>query len=123
MAVIVLADDDDLVRQSLAMVLRDAGHVVHEAGHGAAAADAIETFSPGLVITDVFMPGTDGIELLQHIQETRPDLPVLAISGGGMQQDPKFSSGLAIASGAKQSLSKPIDNDVLLAEVSRLARG
>lgn len=120
MAVILLADDDDRVRFALALVLRDAGHEVHEADFGGAALALLDDVRPDLVITDMFMPEMDGIELVKQLRRTAMPVPILAISGGGMHNDPDVATGLAKLAGADRVLSKPIANDVLLREVTEL---
>ena len=120
MAVILLADDDAMVRETIAMLLEDAGHEVHQASDGAGALEMLETMRPDLVVTDVFMPQIDGIELIRSIRRIHADLKVLAISGGGMYQDPKLATQLAAATGASRVLRKPVSNDELLDEVALL---
>ena len=120
MAAILLAEDDDMVREAIALLLRNAGHEVREASHGGEALTAIEANAPDLVVTDVFMPSVDGIELVRQIRATKPDVKVLAISGGGMYQDPKLATQLVAATGAHSVLHKPVRNAELLEEIAHL---
>ncbi len=120
MAVIVLADDDDRVRFALALVLRDAGHEVHEADYGGAVLQSMDTVRPDLVITDLFMPGMDGIELIKRLRKAKSDVQILAVSGGGMHNDPGMATSLAKLAGADRVMAKPIQNDILLREVAEL---
>ncbi|MDJ0897055.1 MAG: response regulator [Alphaproteobacteria bacterium] len=120
MALILLTDDDDRVRCALALLLRDAGHEVHEAIHGRAALDAIENIKPALIITDVYMPGLDGIELIRAIRKNDTQVKILAISGGGVHRNPKLATNLAGLSGADRVMEKPVKNDMLLDEVASL---
>ena len=123
MAVILLTDDDDSVRYALALLLRGAGHEVHEASHGDAALTMMETQMPDLLITDVYMPGIDGVQLIQEVRKRNPGLKILGISGGGMHRDPKLAISLAEVAGANRVLPKPIMNDLLLEEVAKLVGG
>ena len=79
---ILVVDDDILVREVTAGMLADAGHRVHEAANGRAALDLLATAGPiDLLITDVNMPGMDGLELVRAAHARWPDLPVLLVSG------------------------------------------
>ena len=120
MAVILLAEDDERVRFALALVLRDAGHEVHEADYGGAVLTAMDSVRPDLVITDLFMPGMDGIELIKQLRKAKADVRILAISGGGMHNDPGMATSLAKLAGADRVMAKPIQNDVLLRKVAEM---
>ena len=84
MAKILIVDDDDSVRQSVAMILRYARHEIVEAGDGRRGLHALEQ-DPAIdvVLCDVKMPQMDGIECLSRMLELRTDLPVIMISGHG----------------------------------------
>lgn len=120
MAVILLADDDDRVRFALALVLRDAGYEVHETDYGGAVLAVIDSMRPDLVITDLFMPEMDGIELIKQLRKARSEVRILAISGGGMHNNPGMAASLAKLAGADRVMAKPIQNDTLLREVAEL---
>jgi signal transduction histidine kinase len=79
---ILLVDDEDLVRHGTAEMLRDMGHEVHTAAGGAEALALLAgVVKADVVVTDFKMPQMDGAELAAHIHLTRPDLPVLLITG------------------------------------------
>jgi signal transduction histidine kinase/ActR/RegA family two-component response regulator len=79
---ILLVDDEDIVRTGTAEMIRDLGHDVTEAGGGAEAlAKLAAGLRPDVVITDYKMPRMDGAELARRLQEVRPDVPVLLITG------------------------------------------
>ncbi len=86
---ILLVDDEELVRRGTAEMLRDLGHRVVEAEGGA---EALVTLAaqPGIeaVVTDYKMPRMDGAQLAARLRETRPDLPILLISGYTGAADP-----------------------------------
>ena len=79
---VLLIDDEELVREGTAEMLRDLGHTVHEAEGGA---EALMRLADGLqvdaVISDYMMPRMNGAELARRLGELRPDLPVLIITG------------------------------------------
>jgi len=106
---ILLADDEEGLRKVLTIYLQDAGYEVVTADNGKKAAQMADTASPDIVLTDIRMPGMDGISLLKHIKENTPDIEVIMITGHGDYK-------LAIESlklNAVDFISKPIDNDVL----------
>jgi signal transduction histidine kinase len=79
---VLLIDDEPLVRTATAEMIRDLGHHVEEAGGGAEGLARLDGgLSVDAVITDYMMPGMDGGALSRRLAETRPDLPVLLITG------------------------------------------
>jgi CheY-like chemotaxis protein len=79
---VLLVDDDPLVRETTAAVLRDLGYEVREAGGGAAALDLLRRDERiELLLTDVVMPGMNGAELARLALDVRPELAVLFMSG------------------------------------------
>lgn len=79
---ILLVDDDDLVRRSLADLLASGGHAVATASDGASALRHLESEAAiDLVVLDLNMHGLDGAETLDRLRQFRPDLPVLIVSG------------------------------------------
>jgi CheY-like chemotaxis protein len=124
MARILLADDASAVRFSIAVALRADGHEVTEASDGGAAIGLLRTRPFDLVITDLWMPVLDGIDLLKHLRVHHPEMKVIAMSGGAPERAPiGISMTIARAWGADAVFQKPFDNDDLLAEVRRLLAG
>ena len=82
MSMILVIDDEPQIRFLFREALESAGHVVLEAADGEAGMRIIKERSPQLVVTDILMPGKDGLELIPEIHAYAPDLPVIAISGG-----------------------------------------
>jgi len=78
---ILVVDDEKPVRETLAALLRQEGYnvVVAEGGHSAV--EAIEVFTFGLVIVDIFMPGMNGLETIQVFRTGAPTVPIIAMSG------------------------------------------
>jgi CheY-like chemotaxis protein len=121
---ILLIDDDDSVRRSLAKILERAEHRVTAAADGAEGLRALQEDRPDLIITDVYMPEMDGIEILIRIRDADPELPVVVISGGGFAPA-DFVLEDASQLGADAILSKPFERSVVLDTVRRAlkARG
>ncbi|WP_109809349.1 sigma-54-dependent transcriptional regulator [Sphingosinithalassobacter portus] len=114
---VLLVDDDDDLRASLAQMLTLSGYDVRQARNGREALQKLERDFAGPVITDVRMPTMDGIELLGEVAKVDPDLPVILLTGHG---DVAMAVA-ALKSGAWDFLTKPFDPDELTRAVDRAA--
>ena len=112
---VLLAEDDVDVRTYARTVLADAGFSVLEAADGATAVALASSRKLDLLITDLIMPGMGGRELATRLTASRPDLPVLYVTGYTDHSDPPF----AIAAVTDQ-LNKPFTGRALIAAASRL---
>lgn len=83
---VLLADDEEIVCRTIGNYLRDAGHRVGEARNGSDALALIEAHDYDLALIDVRMPGVNGLTLLDRSLETRPELPVVIITGHGTME-------------------------------------
>src|SRR6185436_17443973 len=81
MAHLLLIDDDAAVRQMIRRILLDAGHSVIEAANGAVGLEQLVQSPVDVVLTDIFMPGMEGVETIQHIRNLRPNMKIIAMSG------------------------------------------
>ena len=117
---ILLVDDEEDVRAVIGRALRSAGYEVEEAGDGSAAAALLAGRSYELVITDVVMPGRDGLDLLADLARLDRPPPVLVISGGGLKLSPEFVLTASRALGAGEVLHKPFTMTELLGAVRAL---
>lgn len=115
---ILLVDDDEKLRRVLSMRLESLGYAVDAVASGEQALDALNNLEPALVLTDLRMPGLDGIELLERIQVLRPGLPVILITAHGDIPD----AVRATQAGAVDFLSKPVDPQQLEESLARHAR-
>src|SRR5215471_707556 len=113
---ILVADDEPGVRESLAEVLRDAGYVVETAADGRAALAALAAQDFGIVITDLRMPGADGLVVLKRAREVSPQTLVLVMTAHGSVD----TAVEALRAGATDYILKPVVFDDLLAKVERL---
>ncbi|MBF0213519.1 MAG: response regulator [Magnetococcales bacterium] len=107
MATILMVDDDDNCRMLLGEALRHAGHVVVEAENGKIGLEIFNQHTIDLIITDIFMPVMDGIDLLAAVLSERPGSKVIAISGGGKAMNAGLILGMAQSFGAIEMISKP----------------
>jgi signal transduction histidine kinase len=106
---ILLVDDEEGIRKILGISLADSGYDVLTASSGEEALRVFKTERPPIVLTDIKMPGMDGIELLRRIKEEQPDAEVIMITGHGDLE-------LAIKSlqfEAADFITKPINDDAL----------
>ena len=129
MARILIVDDEEDVRIALKQVLERAGYEVSVAASGNEGLEVMKQEGADLVITDVIMPGVDGIATAKQIREKYRDTRIIVISGGGRTAPEPYEpnaistrSYLASASkaGADQTLTKPFDRDELLRVVKDL---
>ena len=116
MAHILLAEDDESLRKFLAQALVKAGHEVTDFGDGGDAFECLKGFRFDLLVTDIVMPGMDGIELAKRAAELNNALKIMFITG--------FAAvALHSSSNApKQAkvLSKPFHLREIVAEVDRM---
>ncbi len=80
---ILIVDDEESVRKSLADVMRDEGYEVVTAASGKEGIDLLGEAQPSLALLDIAMPEMDGIETLRRFREIRPDMPVIMVTGHG----------------------------------------
>lgn len=108
---LLVVDDEDLARRVTARMLRAAGFIVLTAATGAEALRLAENESVRLVVTDVVMPGMNGVELAERLHQSHSALPVVFMSGAIPQSQIRGLSG--------PFLQKPFSEEVLLREVRR----
>ena len=113
-ATILIVDDEESIRRSVADILADEGYEPSAAGDGSEALRQIEGLPPDLVLLDIAMPGLDGIEVLERLRQGWPELPVIMMSGHGTIETAVRATKL----GAYDFLEKPLSYDKLLLCVS-----
>lgn len=116
MAQILLAEDDESLRRFLAQALVKAGHEVTDFGDGSEAYDCLKGFRFDLLLTDIVMPGMDGIELAKRAAEINDMMKIMFITGfAAVALHPSSNA-------PKQAkvLSKPFHLREIVAEVERM---
>jgi two-component system, LuxR family, response regulator FixJ len=111
--VVHLIDDDDGVRRSLAFLLATAGLAVRVYESGVAFLAALGTLQPGCIVSDVRMPGIDGLELQRRLKALGVHLPVIIMTG---HADVPLAVE-AMKAGAVDFIEKPFDDEVLLSAI------
>ncbi|WP_243359574.1 sigma-54-dependent transcriptional regulator [Fundidesulfovibrio terrae] len=111
---ILVADDDPHIQEVLDVRLSSAGYEVLLASDGREALDILARTPVDLVISDIRMPGLDGLELQARLEKTAPKLPIIFLTAYGSIQD----AVQAIKSGAVDYLTKPFEGRELLEKVS-----
>ena len=119
MARILLIDDEDAVRKATRLILERAGHQVIEASDGKTGLKLLTDSGADLVITDIFMPGQDGIVTVRRMRKEFPGVKVLAISGGDSTGRLDLRKDAELL-GAAASLRKPFSPADLLQAVRTL---
>ena len=117
MARILVIDDEDLVRFTVEQILMSAGHVVDTAENGAAGMHRQRQFPFDLVITDIMMPEQDGIETIRALKAEFPNLPIIAISGGGRMGNLNYLE-MVKNFGVSIAIPKPFTPDEILTRVN-----
>ncbi len=121
---VLLVDDEPLILRVFSRALGRLGVVALTAATGAAALEALDEAEVDVVVTDISMPGMDGVQLLAGIRQRDPDVPIILVTG-----NPSVETAMkAVEYGALRYLCKPIsDSDltsvvVIAGRLSRLAR-
>jgi DNA-binding NtrC family response regulator len=115
---ILVVDDEAIQRDIVKDILEDQGYEVITSGSGQEALEQIKTSPVDVILTDLRMPGMDGVELLEHIKEFEPEIVVVVITAYGSVE----SAVDAMKKGAYHYLSKPLGKEELTLVVQRALR-
>jgi DNA-binding NtrC family response regulator len=111
---ILVIDDEESLRHALAKALRRAGYLVETAATGGEGVDRFAKGSFDAVLTDVRLPDLSGLDVVAFCTETRPDVPVLVMTGYGTVE----SAMEAMRRGARDFVRKPFGTDEVLALIA-----
>jgi CheY-like chemotaxis protein len=129
MSKVLIIDDEKDVRIVLKEVLQRAGYDTTVAADAREGLEKLESDGADLVITDVIMPGIDGVATVERIRENHPDMPIIVISGGGNVAPMDYEPGAistsayllsAANAGANRTLTKPFERQELVSAVQDL---
>ncbi|MEO5349102.1 MAG: response regulator [Magnetococcus sp. YQC-3] len=122
MTTILVIDDDPTSCHLVRAILEAEGYTLLCAGGGDEGLRLFRQHHVDVVITDILMPGTDGLAVIRELLTTTPEIKIIALSGGGMILTAETSLHVARKMGAFTSLSKPFARAELLAAVRRVLR-
>jgi two-component system cell cycle response regulator DivK len=114
---ILVVDDHELNVKLLRVLLERRGHRVHAAGNAREARASVRAHKPSLILMDIQLPNTNGIELTQEFKADPDlrDIPIIAVTSRAMIGDEQA----ILAAGCDAYVSKPIEKNTLLALVAR----
>ena len=118
-AKVYIVDDDEAMRDSLAYLLGAAGFTVELFESASRFLEGLPTVHSGCVVTDVRMPGVDGIELLRQLKREMPSLPVLVMTGHG--DVPLAVEAMKL--GASDFVEKPFEDERLISAIRAALAG
>jgi len=118
---ILLMDDEAAVRSMLKKMLERQGYAVITAPNGREGMNLFNKDPVDLVVTDLIMPEKEGIEVIMELRKKCPDVPVIAMSGGG-RNTPESYLNAARLLGARAVLEKPVQKEIFLEAVQRVLK-
>lgn len=132
MASVLLIDDDALVRATVAMQLELGGHTVAAVADGGAGLKAFDSGTYDAVVTDIIMPGIEGVETIRRLRQMDPAVVIVAMTGGPIspfREQPRTGSEplrrqrpdylrMVTQLGATETIRKPFTGPALLAKIS-----
>ena len=114
MAHILLVEDSPEVSLTVREILTAAGHSVEEAASGIEAIERLKASRFDAIVSDIWMPGMDGIALLKEIRGAGNNIPVVVISGGAPNAPLTYTAPLATTFGANAVVYKPFEKAELI---------
>src|SRR5688572_15933495 len=117
---ILIIDDDELFRPMLRATLTKMGHQVRDSGDGDEAMGMFEQEEADVLITDIILPGKEGLEIIGMFKCRFPNLKVIAMSGAGSVVETNYLK-LATAEGADAVLKKPFSREELAMILTQVA--
>lgn len=119
MSRILVIDDNTSMREAVCEMLQQAGYETVPVENGRFAAQIHRSEPVDLIITDLFMPDTDGLEIIYQFRHEFPDVKIIAVSGGGSRGLVELLS-VAKKMGAQRAIMKPFAWEDLLGAVQEL---
>lgn len=116
---LLLIDDDELFRETLALALTERGFEVMQARDGEEGVRLFRVVPADLVLTDIVMPNKEGVAVVTELRRDFPNLGIIAMSGGLAHDAPLYLK-LARTLGANRTLKKPFELAVLVAAINEV---
>jgi FixJ family two-component response regulator len=108
-SIVAIVDDDQAIRKALARLVRTIGYPSRTFESARELLLDIEQVRPGCILTDIQMPGTNGLDLIKELRLRYVDIPILAMTA----YSSLTNRDLALAAGAQEYLTKPLDDGQL----------
>ncbi len=118
MASILVIDDEESLRDSLRRNLQKSGYHVVAVREGRQALQQLASTPVDLVLIDIFMPGKEGLETIRELHRSHPNIPMIAMSGGGVTRNADVLRAAKLL-GARCTLHKPFTGEALLKVVQQ----
>ncbi len=115
---ILIVDDEPPIREAVSDILEDEGYEHIEASDGETALELVSNSLPDLVLLDIWLPGMDGLEVLKHMREEWPFIPVVVMSGHGTIETAVKATKL----GAYDFIEKPLSYEQLILTIQNALR-
>lgn len=119
MAHILIIDDEAPIRLMLRMMLESQGYTVSEASDGNEGLQRYREKPADLIITDIIMPGKEGIETIISMKKINPKIKIIAMSGGGIGKPEGYLKTASLL-GANETLKKPVQKEDMLSAIRRV---
>lgn len=114
---ILVIDDEELLRATIVTTLTRAGFSVEEASDGQAGIAMFHKSHPDVIVTDIFMPNRDGIEIIMELKHLSPRTKIIVMTGGGCLRMMEIGFAAKVL-GADHVLDKPFESESLLAAIN-----
>lgn len=115
---VLIVDDDDSVRETLAELLEDEGYHAIQASNAAEAMAALKMRAMDVLVTDLSMPGDDGAALIRHAKRAQPGLPAILLTGYA-----ESAAAVSMVAGVEcHVLRKPVEAGQLLTQIALLLK-
>jgi CheY-like chemotaxis protein len=120
MKTILIIDDSNEFRIIFRDMLRKAGYQVLEASSGQEGIDIYRRTPADLVVTDIIMPGKEGLETILDLKREFPGVKIIAVSGGGFEGPSTYLEGATLIGGVDRTFFKPFAMDPMLKAIKEL---
>ena len=112
---ILICDDEEGIRESFKLILED-HYDLKFATHGIEALEMLKTLSPAVMLLDIKMPKTHGLEILKRVKDAHPKLPVIIVTG---YQSVEMAQE-ALKHGAADYIPKPFETKAIIKSISSI---
>ena len=120
MAKVLIIDDNDEFRAVFREMLEKAGYEVMEASSGDAGIDLYRRSPADVVVTDIVMPGKEGLETMLELRREFPGVKLIAMSGGGFEDPATYLEGAELIGGAVRTFAKPFSMEAMFKAIKEV---